>query len=155
MRLFTTSKDIGWSRWLDVNRLVKAHKESEHNFEVNNQPTRSGLNKKQLRARYISKQQLIDISHLITEEYYYNVLVGRCTVNLIPKELFLNTIYGSKKMNLKCLSIRKMCRWGTLIFARILFVMTFLYNREHCYYQLIFLTIICQRNATNDQQGCV
>jgi len=85
MRLFTTSKDIGWSRWLDVNRLVKAHKESEHNFEVNNQPTRSGLNKKQLRARYISKQQLIDISHLITEEYYYNVLVGRCTVNLMEK----------------------------------------------------------------------
>jgi len=85
MRLFTTSKDIGWSRWLDVNRLVKAHKESEHNFEVNNQPTRSGLNKKQLRARYISKQQLIDISHLITEEYYYNVLVGRCTVNLKGK----------------------------------------------------------------------
>jgi len=88
MRLFTTSKYIGWSRWPTVNQVVNTHKVCEHNFGLTAGQTKLRTKTKSNCARYISKQQLIDISHLITEEYYYNVLVSRCTVvNWIPKKI--------------------------------------------------------------------
>jgi len=46
--------------------------------------------------------------------------------------------FGSKKMNLKCLGLRK--EFANEIFLPDSFSMTlFKYYREHCYYQLNFL----------------
>lgn len=99
MRLFTTSKYIGWSRWPTVNQVVNTHKVCEHNFGLTAGQTKLRTKTKSNCARYISKQQLIDISHLITEEYYYNVLVGRCTVGLGEKSNWIekDQIWVSKR----------------------------------------------------------
>ena len=99
MRLFTTSKYIEWSRWPTVNQVVNTHKVCEHNFGLTAGQTKLRTKTKSNCARYKSKQQLIDISHLITEEYCYNVLVGRCTVGLGEKSIWIekDKIWVSKR----------------------------------------------------------
>ena len=81
------------TRWLTLTRVC------EHNFGLTAGQTKLRTKTKSNCARYKSKQQLIDISHLITEEYYYNVLVGRCTVGLGEKSNWIekDKIWVSKR----------------------------------------------------------
>ena len=110
MRLFTTSKYIGWSRWPTVNQVVNTHKVCEHNFGLTAGQTKLRTKTKSNCARYKSKQQLIDISNLITEEYYYNVLVGRCTVGLGEKSIGLKMIqFGFQRDEFEISNKRKEC----------------------------------------------